>query len=610
MSLDIFEQFKNNISNIDPVYWCEKYLTLDGKPFKISKGGYKPFTDMYRYIGIKSLEKNSRHCVVLKGRQIGLTTAIANLSLFLVASNQFGINGRPPMRLMHAFPSLIHVFRYAKTKLNPTIATSIVDGDVKPGKKKVSYIESKLDKESASNDSLQYKQFINGNYLQIESTGLDGSRLRGGTLDGLFFDEIQDMSGIAIQNSLKLLNQSQYGQSGKGIAVFFGTPKQKGSYFWNMWNDSSQQYYHLGCEKCGEYFPLYAPGTNWEKVWLYGYIVKCEHCGYEQNKLEAAERGKWIVHGNPDAKFTGFHLNQLYMPNFTKETILGEKPENNPNTGEITWQNEVLGEFYAGDAKPISSDEIRELCADVGRKFKSCITIKDNKKVYAGFDWGSKQVSNGSENSQTTGQSYSCGVILSEEANILSIEYATMLKRNNFTEKKEIVEQMLRQYSVKLAIGDIGYANDLSEHLQNTYGDRFLASRATHQLRGHFKYCSDQFPKEIMFERDYLIAEMFDLMKRGLIRFPYGDYEKIEWLISHCCSMEIKTTANRVNEPVSRYIKGNSQNDGFMALMNAYLAYKFDKTNGFNMVGSGSLVMPDNKSGKILAVSGYIPRMR
>ncbi len=103
---------------------------------------------------------------------------------------------------------------------------------------------------------------------------------------------------------------------------------------------------------------------------------------------------------------------------------------------------------------------------------------------------------------------------------------------------------------------------------------------------------------------------MFDLMKKGLIRFPYGDYEKIEWLISHCCSMEIKTTANRVNEPVSRYVKGSTPNDGFMALMNAYLAYKFDKTNGFNTVGGGSLIMPDNKNGKVLITGGYIPRMR
>jgi hypothetical protein len=36
-------------------------------------------------------------------------------------------------------------------------------------------------------------------------------------------------------------------------------------------------------------------------------------------------------------------------------------------------------------------------------------------------------------------------------------------------------------------------------------------------------------------------------------------------------------------QPVKTYIKGPSPNDGLMALMYAYMAYKFDATKGFSI---------------------------
>jgi hypothetical protein len=36
-------------------------------------------------------------------------------------------------------------------------------------------------------------------------------------------------------------------------------------------------------------------------------------------------------------------------------------------------------------------------------------------------------------------------------------------------------------------------------------------------------------------------------------------------------------------QPVKTYVKGSSPNDGLMALMYAYMAYKFDITKGFSI---------------------------
>ena len=146
--------------------------------------------------------------------------------------------------------------------------------------------------------------------------------------------------------------------------------------------------------------------------------------------------------------------------------------------------------------------------------------------------------------------------------------------------------------------------------MQREYGDRFLASEALGgNIKNRVKFVTDEFPHIIRFERDSFISELFDMMKKGNIRLPYGDYERISWLVAHCCSMEIKTTANRFGDPVSRYIKGATPNDGFMALLNAYIAYKFDISGGFKLNNPNTFNADPDAPIAIPAVTGYIPRM-
>lgn len=784
-SEELFNQIKEGIINLDPVNWIENNLYLDGKPFKINGNGYKPFADIYRYIGIKALERDSKPIIIVKGRQVGATTMAAALECFFMASGCFGSGDRPPIRVVHCFPFLELAASYSKAKLSSMISGAKPVGKPVKGGKTKSVVEDRIDRTASSNDSLHFKQFLGGNQLWVESTGLDGNRLMGKQLsletelptprgfvklkhlkegDELFdekgdvcrivklfpiqvspesyritfddgttvdacadhlwltytkkdrvklskfkkgkidsaptptvkntkeilstlkignrnnhslplcmrlrdpnnsktdkhtfiknitpiesvpmrclqvdspshlflitksyipthntaevflADEAQKMRKNAIANSTKILSQARYGKRTKGVQVYFGTPLQSGSHYWETWNNSSQQYYHLGCKKCNEYFPLFTGNDDWESIWLYEYIVKCTKCGFEQDKLEAAENGKWIaLNKDPDPEFVGFHINQLYNPMYTKEDILKEKPENSSVNTERAYRNEVLGMFYSGSSGPITPEEIYDKCADFGRKFARSISINDNVKVYGGFDWGDLiDVEDGvpREGGESKGgQSYSCGVILSttDIPGTLAIQFATLLKSKDPTYKKEVVDQMFRQYNVALAVGDIGHANDLTYTLQKEYGDRFLGSRVHSSVKNHIRFEDSVYPKEIQFEKDYLIKELYDLMKEGKIRFPYGSYEQIGWLINHCCSMELKATLDRHGEIKLRYVKGTSPNDGFMALLNAYIAYKFDISRGFNENNPNRLQVNPANDGKILACLAYMPMRR
>lgn len=937
----LFEQVKEGLLNLDPVFWIEKNLMLDGKPFQINGNGYKPFADIYRYIGIKALERDAKPIIIVKGRQVGATTMAAALECFFMASGSFGTGGRRPIRVAHCFPLLDLAASYSRAKLSLMIvgAKQSQVGFNKNTKNK-SVVESKIDRSSPSNDNQFFKQFVGGNQLWIESTGISGDRMMGKQLslttelptptgfvklselkegnelfdeqgnvckvvklfpiqtspesyritfddgtkveacsdhqwltytrknriefrklrnghndynptitikntrelfqtlkkngksnhsipnclplnypekellidpyllgqwlgevfeednscvtsssivsyDGLtskltelkllnihekienvynkhipeiylhssfeqrlallqgildsdghckkngmieftqvrkklayqtyelilsmgikaniskttlngkvkdrycirfttnlpvfrlekklknikysekylmrrthrfivkidkidsvpmrcltvdspshlflitrsfipthnsidvfFADEAQKMRKTAIANSTKTLSQAQYGKKTKGVQVYFGTPLQSGSHYWENWNNSSQQYFYLGCKRCKDYFPLFTGNDDWESIWLYEYIVRCTKCGFEQNKLEAAENGKWIaLNKDPKMEYVGFHINQLYNPMYSKEDIVKEHWLNSPVNTERAYRNEVLGMFFSGSSAPITPEEIYEKCLDNGRGFTKNISVEEPRKVYAGFDWGdlvdaeSRLVGEGENSTGRRGQSYSCGIILtSDTPHILSIEFATILKRNDPDYKKEVVEQMFRQYNVKLGVGDIGYANDLTYNLQKEHGDKFLASRACQSVKNHIRLEDSIFPKEIQFERDYLIKELFDLMKQGRIRFP-GHYEQIGWLIEHCCSMELKTVADRSGELKLKYIKGSSPNDGFMALLNAYIAYKFDISQGFEVHDPNKLKTNPKERKKPLAVVGYVPRM-
>ena len=613
----LFDKLKEQLLMIDPVTFCQTHLTLEGKPFTLQGNGYKPLSDIYRYIGIKALEHNSKPVIIDKGRQCGLTTLASALEMYFMGSGIFGAGENPPIRVIHTFPQLELAAAYSKTKLNQMINSAIIapGQDVTKSSKPKSCMQILLDQSSATNDSLHFKQFKGGNHLWIESTGIDADRIMGRTADVIFFDEVQKTSDQALGNALKILTAAKYGRPSKGVQIFFGTPRRKGSGFHKMWQSSSQQYYYLGCESCKKHFPLYTPESDdWKSIWIHGQTVKCPFCAHEQDKLDAQERGKWVALKDPndeDCKMIGFHINQLYMPMFTREDIDNEMPGKHLINTERVFMNEVLGEFFQGDTSPITPEEIRESCADVGRKFKAMIEPDKGTLVVMGIDYGARndleQMSN--PDKKAAGQSYSTAVVLSVTgAGLLSIEFATKFKRNDVESKKGIIDQMMRQYGVHLAIGDIGFSNDFSEILHNIYGDRYLVSRAHNKVNGHVKYNNDAFPKEIVFERNHYIGELFEKMKKGMIRFPFGDYEKIAWLIEHCASMEIKPSISRGGDPSINYIKGGTPNDGFMALLNAYIAYKFLITSGFTNNNPGHQELDLDKMRKPLVLTGYIGR--
>jgi hypothetical protein len=559
----LFNQLKTSFLDFDPAHFVQNNLTLDGAEFSVLDNGWKFMADIYRYIALQATRKDGKPVVIKKGRQVGATVMAGALDLFFTNS---GLFDNPNVRVVHLFPALGQVKKFSQDKLETLIRTAKND-----------FINKNKLISSNSVDNLTMKQF-NAGTLWVDSLGSDGDRIRGMTADIVFFDEVQDMFGHAIGNATKILTAAKYGPVGQGVQVYFGTPKQKGSYFSTIWDMSDQRYYHLGCINCKKTYPFYLPNDDrWRSIWLYENTIQCPLCGTKQKKVQATELGRWVgSDGAENSEFVGFHINQLYIPYFTKENIEKLMPENNPAQTERIWQNEVVGEFYSGAGSPLTKAEIYNLCRDSERSFSKKINPHD-KSVYLGVDWGGKD----DDPNSRGGQSYSCVVVLSAEPDgTLLVEHAHKLRKNNFDFKKDTIKEMYRRFGVHRGVSDWFFGQDVVHDLQSIYREKFLGAQGSGSLIKPIKYREDELI--ISYNKDLLIDELFDLFRKGKIRFPWKSYEYLEWLIDHCTSMESKVRVSG-GQPIKVFVKGSTPNDGLMALMYAYIAYKFDITKGFTI---------------------------
>lgn len=580
-SIELFQNLKKEISILDPVAFAENHLTIDGKKFDMSYGsGYGYMTEVYRSIASQAENKEAKPTVILKGRQVGATIMAAVASLYFTASGLYGSGrpGYPPIRILHLFPTIPIMMKFSKDKLETMMRDSQDD-----------FISSRSLKNSkatfTAEDTITEKTFAGGNKLRIDAIGKDADRIRGLTQDGILFDECQDMNKTAVENALRILTAAQYGKPTQGVQMFFGTPKETGSYFWELWQDSDQRFYQPRCVACDEYFFFYQYGSDeWKKIWVRDFIIKCPHCDCEQDKRIAIDRGRWVAtKESANSNYTGYHINIILSPLFTKEMVLNYDPSVNPRRSERAWKNETLGEFFSSGGMPLTMEDIVQNALDELRGVSRGVKSDSNKIYTLGIDWGGKNFDEDSSNTQ--GQSYTAMVVTSvDQRGTITIENAFRLRDNSFSHRVKVVEELFSRYRIRNAAADFMYGNDVVNYLQVEKGlrSRLLGCINSGTLGKTLSF--DPKITRVVVNHHLMVDEIFSLIRRGKIKFPVAgsSWDHLLWLMQHCSSMEVKT-AFRAENAVKKYVKGSGPNDGLMALMYAIIAYRFIATGGFKV---------------------------
>lgn len=618
----LFEDLKRGISIIDPVAFAETYLKLDsGESFKLSAPEWKYAADMWRFIALQADNPKAKPIVELKGRQVGATVKAGGISLFFTSSGLYGSEaGKPPIRVMHLFPTLGHVTQYTKEKLGPMIRNSTDN-----------FVESRSlghdpsAKGKLPEDTLGQKFFRGDNVLRVDSTGKDSDRIRGSSQDVLLFDEIQDISKKAIENAKKIAQHAKYGAKAEGLQLYFGTPKSSGSYFWQLWNNSDQRFYQLRCLSCKDYFFLYTlEDDDWNTIWIKDQEVRCPTCGFHQDKGEAIGLGRWvptrldstgqrIIDYDQNKQYVGFHHNLMLMPIFSKEQVLKSWPKHNPNASERAWKNETLGDFYSGAGLPLTMEDIINNALDDTRGLSKAINDKSGKTMLLGMDWGGIDDSDedndtaSKQSSIVKGQSYTTAVILSvDQTGTFTIENAFKLKKNDLMYHVGVVDKVFKLYRINQAVADQMWGQQTVRYLQldMSLRNRFLGCINSGNINKQFSY--DPKYLRITVNKDLMIEEIFEMIRRGKIKFPSKGlaWDQIYWLAEHCTSMETITRMKNDNL-VKKYVKGSKPNDGLMALMYAVIAYKYLATGAFKTVSDVNI----NQVKRPMPSLAHIPRL-
>jgi len=237
------------------------------------------------------------------------------------------------------------------------------------------------------------KKFINGSQITMRFAFLNADRVRGVPADMINIDELQDVlldnipviEECASHSSYKLHTYSGTPKSLDGTIEHYwskfstqnewvvpcrhhGTPKNKGSWHWNILAEDNIGKEGLICDKCGEPIHPMDPDAQWASL----------------NPKPRVEK-----------PFEGYRIPQLMVPWVEWDDILHKQRQ----YSRAKFYNEVLGLSYDSGTRPLTRQDVRDNCwsklsmqhyLEVAEKYSS------GYPVFMGIDW-----SGGSENAFT-----------------------------------------------------------------------------------------------------------------------------------------------------------------------------------------------------------------
>jgi hypothetical protein len=76
--------------DVDPVHFVDRNLQIKGQSFNLANSGRDYLGSFYRHLVFENMKTNSMPVVVVKGRQIELTTTMIGYILYLMGSGHVG----------------------------------------------------------------------------------------------------------------------------------------------------------------------------------------------------------------------------------------------------------------------------------------------------------------------------------------------------------------------------------------------------------------------------------------------------------------------------------------------------------------------------------------
>ena len=356
------------------------------------------------------------------------------------------------------------------------------------------------------------------NHFYAYSNWGDAHGLLGIEGDLLCIDEYQDSGGDILPMMMEMVAQSEY----KWVLVS-GTAREQGSDFWKLWEQSSK----------GEW-----------------------------------DGSKWTHRDDGEANIIGYHIPQTIHPDIRPEDIEQKRRTYTPRR----FQNEVMGEFFAGSAKPLTFDEA---LMSIDPKLSIEKSINPPEETVMGVDWGN----------QTT------VVIMRPNGQIVNAVKLDSRADHEDDEVERIKELMLRYNSVQV-VCDIGFGARQVKDLQREFGERVKSCYYSSRPMTPFEFKKRDNNRNLIFmcvvDRTTYIEQALDAIKKGEVRIPYATQD-LEWVLHEWCALnssaedDLTSTRQVRGQQLTKYGR-DGDDHAFHALIYAQIAKQFLDEGGLPQI--------------------------
>jgi len=351
------------------------------------------------------------------------------------------------------------------------------------------------------------------NHFYAYSNWGDAHALLGVEADLCCIDEYQDSGGDILPMLLEMLALSEY----KWVVVS-GTAREQGSEFWKLWEKTTK----------GEW-----DGENW-------------------------------IHGEGD--IIGYHIQQSMHPEITPEDIEQKRETYTPRR----FANEVLGQFFAGQTKPLT---FAEALGTIDANRSATLSLTAPKTCVMGIDWGR----------ETT------VVIMDPKTG--DILNAMKLDSRAEDEVAE-VKRLILKYNAVQVVCDIGYGARQVRELQEEFGERVKSCYYSSRPLTPYEYKRRDNNRNLIYmvvvDRTSYVEQAIEAIKNQEHSLPWAD-QSLEWVLNEWTSLNSSAEMDESsNKPIrgQRLTKYGRDDDdhAFHALVYARIAADFaDEGEGFEI---------------------------
>jgi hypothetical protein len=309
-------------------------IVLDGRPFTFDRHEYliEPYRD-------------DHPCQVeIKAAQMGLSTK--GMLRAMYAARYRGFRG-----ILYLFPSRTDVTEFAKGRIDPLIEDN----------------PDTLGRWLQDTDAANIKQIWNAFlYLRGMKSRIG---LKSIPVDFIVFDEMDEASPAAVDMAMERMSHSEFRE-----VLKLSNPTLPDYGIDKAFQETDQRYWHVKCEKCGEYTCL---SEEFPQCLLEigGRVIRaCKKCQAELNP----SIGEWVAK-HPGAEKRGYHYSQLVSHYIDPADILHQFRTTNNLT---EFYNLKLGMAYVEATNRLTVQEVLALCGGVG------IASSDSGPCSMGVDQG------------------------------------------------------------------------------------------------------------------------------------------------------------------------------------------------------------------------------